>query len=167
MTKIDFLAIGDTVTDAFIKLKDAHVHCRIDTDSCELCLGFGDKVPFEEVTVVPAVGNAANAAVSASRLGLSSALITNLGNDREGEECLASLQKEKVNTRFVKINPGIKTNYHYVLWYGSERTILIKHEKFPYELPDIGEPKWIYFSSVSADAFPFHNLVAEYLENRL
>jgi ribokinase len=164
MKKIDFLAIGDTVIDAFIRLKDAHVHCKIDTDACELCLRFGDKVPFESVTVVPAVGNAANAAVSASRLGLSSALLTNVGDDKDGEDCIAALKKDNVDTQFVKINKGIKTNYHYVLWYDVDRTILIKHEKYPYELPDIGEPKWIYFSSVSESAYPFHNTVADYLD---
>ena len=164
MQKIDFLAIGDTVIDAFIRLKDAHVHCKLDTDSCELCLGFGDKVPFEEVTVVPAVGNAANAAVSAARLGLRSALITNLGDDKEGQDCLASLKNDGVITDFVKINKGVKTNYHFVLWYTSERTILIKHEKYSYEMPEVPEPKWVYFSSVSAEAFPFHNVVADYLD---
>ncbi len=165
MEKIDFLAIGDTVVDSFIRLKDAHVHCKIDTDACELCLRFGDKVPYESVTIVPAVGNAANAAVSASRLGLNSALITNLGDDREGKECLSSLRKNKVNTDFVKVNTGIRTNYHYVLWYDIERTILIKHEKYLYELPNIEEPKWLYFSSVSESAFPFHNIVADYLDS--
>ncbi|MCE9548812.1 carbohydrate kinase family protein [Candidatus Nomurabacteria bacterium] len=165
MEKMDFLAIGDTVIDAFIKIKDAHVHCKIDTDACELCFRFGDKVPYEEVTVVPAVGNAANAAVAASRLGLKSALVTNIGDDRDGEECLTSLKKDKVDTSFVKVNTGIKTNYHYVLWYVPERTILIKHEKYEYSLPDIGEPKWLYFSSVSSTAFPFHNTIADYLEN--
>lgn len=164
MKKNDFLAIGDIVTDAFIRLKDAHVHCKIDTDACELCLGFGDKVPYESVTVVPAVGNASNAAVSASRLGLHSTLVTNMGDDIEGKDCLASLTSDKVNTDFVKINKGAKTNYHYVLWYTSERTILIKHEEYKYELPQIGEPEWIYFSSVSETAFPFHNTLADYLE---
>ena len=164
MEKIDFLAIGDIVIDAFIRLKDAHVHCRIDTDACELCLRFGDKVPYESVTVVPAVGNSANAAVSASRLGLNSALVSNLGNDQEGEECLASLKNDKVNTDFIKINTGIKTNYHYVLWYDVDRTILIKHEKYPYELGKVGEPKWLYFSSVAESAYPFHDTVADYLE---
>ena len=165
MRKIDFLGVGDTVTDAFIKLSDAHVHCRIDSDACELCLRFGDKVPYESVTVVPAVGNAANAAVSASRLGLGSALVSNLGDDKEGKDCLASLTNDRVNTDFIKIHSGIRTNYHYVLLYDVDRTILIKHEKFPYELPDIGEPGWLYFSSVSESAFPFHNSVADYLEN--
>ena len=34
--KIDFLAIGDIVVDAFIKLQDAHVHCNLDKEGCEL-----------------------------------------------------------------------------------------------------------------------------------
>lgn len=161
--KIDFLAIGDIVTDAFIKLEDAQVHCKIDNTACELCVRFGDKVPYEWVEVIPAVGNAANAAVSASRLGLRTALLTNLGDDREGAECLEQLKKDNVMTDFVKVHPGMKTNYHYVLLYDVDRTILIKHEKYPYELGDIGEPKWVYFSSVGKDAYPFHDKVVEYL----
>lgn len=165
MEKLDFIAVGDTVIDNFIRIKDAHVHCRIDTDACELCLRFGDKVPFESSTEVPAVGNAANAAVSAARLGLKSALVSNLGNDEYGKRCIEALTKDRVGTQFVKAHDGIKTNYHYVLWYGEERTILIKHEEYPYQFPDIGEPAWLYFSSVSASAFPsFHEQVEDYLE---
>ena len=67
----DILAIGDVVIDAFIKLKDARVHCNIKDEECEICMRWGDKIPFESATVVPGVGNCANAAVSASRLGLS------------------------------------------------------------------------------------------------
>lgn len=165
--KIDFLAIGDTVIDAFIKLTDAdHVDIQGEPghENFKICIPFGDKIPYEEVNVVNAVGNAANAAVSASRLGLTTAIVSNLGDDQNGKDCLASLKNDGVQTNFVKINKGIKTNYHYVLCYKTERTILIKHEKYPYILPDIGEPKWVYFSSVSRDAFPFHNTVADYLE---
>ena len=71
-----------------------------------------------------------------------------------------------MGTDFVKINPGFKTNYHYVLWYGAERTILIKHENYSYNIPDIGEPEWIYFSSINETAFPvIHNKLADYLES--
>jgi hypothetical protein len=59
--ELDFLAVGDTVVDAFIKLKDAHVACKIDKEGCELCMPFGAKVPYESVTIIPAVGNSANA----------------------------------------------------------------------------------------------------------
>ena len=110
--KIDFLAIGDIVIDAFIKLKDAHVHCKIDTDACELCLRFGDKVPYESVQVVSAVGNSPNAAVSAARLGLRSAIVTNIGDDKHGKDCLDNLKKEKVITDYVATEKNNQNNNH-------------------------------------------------------
>ena len=163
--KIDFLAIGDITTDAFIKLKDAHVHKGIDdSESSELCIRFGDKVPYESVDVITAVGNSPNAAVSASRLGLSSAVLTNMGNDLNGKDCLDSLKKDKVNTKFVQIEKGKKTNYHYVLWYGVERTILIKHTEFNYKLPKLPEVGWIYLSSLADNSLEYHLEIAEYLK---
>ena len=165
MKKIDFLAIGDITTDAFIKLKDAHVHKGIDdSESSELCIRFGDKVPYESVDVITAVGNSPNAAVSASRLGLSSSVLTNIGNDQNGKDCLDSLKKDKVNTKFVQIEKGKKTNYHYVLWYGVERTILIKHTEFNYKLPKLPEVGWIYLSSLADNSLEYHLEIAEYLK---
>jgi ribokinase len=165
MKKIDFLAIGDIVIDAFIKLKDAHVHCKLDTDACELCLRFGDKVPYESLTVVPAVGNSPNAAVSAARLGLNSAIITNIGKDLNGKDCLASLKKDKVITKYVTVEKNKKTNYHYVLWYDVDRTILIKHTEFSYKFPKIKGVSWVYLSSLAPDSLPYHQEIAEYLKN--
>ena len=165
-SKIDFLAIGDIVIDAFIKLKDGNENVigTPDTPDYKICMPFGEKVPYDDVFVIPAVGNAANAAVSAARLGLNTALLSNVGDDRDGEECLKTLKKNNVKTDFVKINKGMKTNYHYVLWYGAERTILIKHQDYPYIMPDVGNPKWIYFSSVNETAWPLHLKIADYLD---
>ena len=163
--KIDFLAIGDIVTDAFIKLKDAHVHCKIDSDACELCLRFADKVPYESVTVLPAVGNSPNASVSASRLGLNTALLTHIGDDQNGQECLAQLEKEKILTTYIQTEKNKKTNYHYVLWYDVDRTILIKHTEFDYQLPKLPSVAWLYLSSLAENTLEYHNQIAEYLKN--
>lgn len=165
MKKIDFLAIGDVVLDAFLRLKDAHVHCKIDTDACELCFRFGDKIPYESVTVVPAVGNSPNAAVSASRLGLEVALVTNIGDDEHGKECLESLKNEKVSTAYITTEKNKETNYHYVLWYDIDRTILIKHTEFAYKLPQLEEVGWIYLSSLAEHSLPYHSEIVEYLKN--
>lgn len=163
--KIDFLAIGDVVIDAFIRLNDAHEHKNLDGEgSDELCLRFGDKVPYESVTVLNAVGNSPNAAVSAARLGLDSGLIANVGDDQNGKDCLEQLQKEKINTEFVKINENKKTNYHYVLWYGVERTILIKHENFEYKLPELPEVSWVYLSSLGENSLEFHSKITAWLK---
>jgi ribokinase len=163
--KIDFLAIGDIVIDAFIRLKDAHVHCKIDTDACELCLRFGDKVPYESVTIVPAVGNSPNAVVSATRLGLHSAIVTNIGDDKHGKDCLDSLKNDKVITNYVTIEENKITNYHYVLWYDVDRTILIKHTDFDYKLPKLPEISWIYLSSLAEHSLPYHEKIQEFLKN--
>ena len=162
-SEYDFIAIGDTVTDAFIRLREAEVHCDINKEQCTICMRFADKIPYESVTVVPAVGNSANAAVSAARLGLHSALVSNIGDDYFGKECLEALASERVGTEFVKTNAGMKTNYHYVLWYDSDRTILVKHEDYPYALPDIGSPRWVYLSSVGEHAPDFHSAIEQYL----
>ena len=162
--ELDFLAIGDTVVDAFIRLKEAHVSCNIDHASCEISMAFGAKVPYESVTVIPAVGNAANAAVSAARLDLRSGLITFLGNDVNGRECKFQLEQENIDTEYVSMENGKSTNYHYVLWFGDERTILIKHETFKTFLPPIGKaPKWIYLSSLGEHAKDLHFELAHYL----
>jgi len=162
--KYDFLAIGDIVTDAFIKLEDARVNCDLNNEHCMLSMRFGDKVPYKDVVVVPAVGNSANAAVAAARLGLKSALFSNLGGDQNGKDALKVLKKEKVGRKFIRVNKRMKTNYHYVLSYEGERTILIKHEKFSYDLPSIGKPAWIYLSSVGERGLlKLHKKIEQYL----
>lgn len=163
--KIDFVAIGDIVTDAFIELKDAWIETDNPEQSKELCMNFGDKIPYEKVDVIPAVGNSPNAAVSAKRLGLNSALITNLGDDNYGKEQLGQLKKEGLNTKFVKVHKGVGSNYHFVLRWKAERTILVKHYEYEYQMPDIGSPKWIYLSSLAENSLPFHEMIANYLES--
>ncbi len=162
--QLDFLAIGDITTDAFIKLHEASVHCDINHETCELCMRFADKIPYESVTVVRAVGNASNAAVSATRLGLRSGLVTNLGDDENGKECIDVLTKEGVAADYVSVQKGIPTNYHYVLLYEAERTILIRHEPYEYTLPKIEPaPKWVYLSSFRGNE-SYHAEIGAYLE---
>lgn len=166
MATYDFIAIGDTTSDAFIRLQDPATHTDMHADVREICMRFGDKVPYEDVYVVPAVGNSANAAVSAARLGLKSALVANIGDDYFGKECMDVFIAEKVGTEYITAHQGHKTNYHYVLWYGSDRTILVKHEEYPYALPDIGNPRWIYLSSLGEAAEPLYQEIERYLAAR-
>jgi len=161
--KYDFLGIGDITVDTFLRLKEAQVIRDGDGSKPKLCLNFADKIPYEAKYNVPAVGNSPNAAVAAARLGLKSALMTNLGKDREGENCVEVLKNENVSTEFVTVNNNIKTNHHYVLWFEDDRTILVKHEKYNYHLREFGEPKWVYLSSLGENSLAFHQEILEYL----
>lgn len=161
--KYDCISFGDITTDAFIKLIKAEVHCKINNEECEICMPFGTKIPFESVTEVLSVGNAPNAAVAIARLGLSSALVAHVGGDRNGEECLRALKERGVSNEYVQTHSGLSTNYHYVLQFGAERTILIKHEHYPYSLPQFTEPpKWFYLTSLPLETLDYQLAIARY-----
>ncbi len=161
---MDFVAIGDTTVDEFIRLKDARVACDINNENCTISMKWGDKIPYEFSVLVPGVGNAANAAVAAARLGLSAGFVSNVGKDRYGDDILAMFAEENVDTRYIAVNDGIPTNHHYVLWYESERTILIRHEAYEYLIPEGFEAsKWIYLSSTGERAEAFHGELAAWL----
>lgn len=164
--QLDFIALGDITTDAFIKLRkeQAEVLSGGESGKRKLCMAFGDKLPYESVEVVRAVGNSPNAAVAAARLGLSSALISNIGDDENGRECVESLEKDGVSTTYIITHKNRLTNYHYVLWYEEERTILIKHEEYDYALPDFPAPKWLYMSSLAGNSLPYHEEIVRYLK---
>lgn len=164
---LDVITVGDIVTDAFIKLLDDQAVTYKNDDGNWIAMKFGTKVPFDHVEVLEAVGNASNAAVAFARLGLKTAFITNVGGDQAGRDMINSLHKEGVDYRFVRVNPGKKSNYHYVLWYKDERTILIKHEEYKYDWPHLRAseiPKWLYFSSISEHALEYHDDIADWLE---
>lgn len=165
---LDILAVGDVVTDAFIRLgkHEAEVSDVGKEHHPLLCMTYGSKIPFDDVTIIPAVGNSANAAVAAARLGLRVAFYSNVGGDQVGKDIIRALHARNISTEYVRINEGKKSNYHYVLWYGADRTILIKHEAYDYPWPRIGEhnkPKWIYLSSVGESAEHLHDSLSDYL----
>jgi sugar/nucleoside kinase (ribokinase family) len=166
MAQIDVLSVGDVVTDAFIKLLDDRASVQATDSGKVLSMQFGTKIPFDHSEVLSAVGNAANAAVNFSRLGLNSGLVSNVGGDSAGRDIIHTLDLADVDTRFVRINPKKVSNYHYVLWYKEERTILIKHEEYDYKWPHLRKhemPKWVYFSSISEHALGYHDEVIESL----
>jgi sugar/nucleoside kinase (ribokinase family) len=167
---LDFLAIGDIVVDDFVALSTdfASVLCDNDNRPCTLSMDFGQKLPYLGRELVNAVGNSPNASVSASRLGLASAVMTHVGDDKPGKECISALVKEGVSTDFITTEAGKETNYHIVLRHGPERTILIKHAAFKYDLKKQleGNPetKWAYFSSVAEDSIPYHHEIATWVK---
>ena len=162
----DVVSIGDIVTDAFIRLIDEDAVTYENEQGKWLAMQFGTKLPFDHAEIIEGVGNAANAAVSFARLGLNSALAANVGEDSFGRDMISALHKNKVDSRFVRINPGKASHYHYVLWYKDERTILVNSIDYEYHWPHLRPseiPKWVYFSSVGKYALEYHDQVANWL----
>jgi len=167
---VQFLSIGDILIDAFIKLDTRFAHTELSDDGRdkELCMAWGSKLPYEKVDVVKAVGNGPNAATGAARLGLASASMCHVGDDEFGTDCIKALENNGVVTDYVTIEPGQQTNYHYVLSMNAERTILIKHADFKYDLAEqlLGaqSPDWVYFTSVGEHGLPYHHEIAQWVK---
>jgi sugar/nucleoside kinase (ribokinase family) len=167
--QFDILSVGDITTDAIIRLLPDSATILPGGDRGWLAIPFGAKVPFDDVFVLEAVGNASNAAVGFARLGLRTGLVTNVGGDRHGIEMIHALHEGGVDTRFVRVNPGRSSNYHYALWYDDDRTILTRHEEYDYHWPHLRPaevPRWLYFSSVSEHALDYHDQLVDWVTDQ-
>ncbi|HSX18003.1 MAG TPA: carbohydrate kinase family protein [Candidatus Saccharimonadales bacterium] len=167
-SQLDVLSVGNVVNDIFIRLLDDQAKLEDSAHGPTISMPYGAKVPFDFSEKIVAVGNAPNAAVAFSRLGLKSGLASNVGEDDDGRDIIKQLQKSRVDTRFVHINPGKKSQTHFVLWYKEDRTILVRDQiDYEYHWPRfriIDLPKWIYFSSVGKSAVEYDDAITHWLE---
>lgn len=161
----DFLAIGDCVVDAFLTIEEAAVTCELKQEVCKLCLTYGEKVPLESIVKIAGAGNASNVAIGAARLGWHSTIHSIVGNDLNGEDIQNTWKKERVDTSLVQIDKDHETNYHTVLNFHNERTILIYHQPRHYSLPRLPESRWIYYTSLGHGHERLEGQLLRYLES--
>ncbi len=163
--QIDFLGVGDVVVDTFIELIDAWIETDNPEKSKELCMKFGGKTPYQDEVTIPAAGNAPNAVHAAMKLGLRTGIVTNIGDDFNGSQILLALRENNIDTKYVTIHRGHKSNHNYILRYREERTILVHHNEYDYKFPDIAPgPRWMYLSSLANNSLEHHHEIAKYLK---
>jgi sugar/nucleoside kinase (ribokinase family) len=167
VAQFDVPSVGDTATDAFIRLSDAHVRIQQDGHGQWMDLPFGGKVPFDYAVMVDAGGNAANGAVGFARLGLSTAIAAHVGNDDIGRMMQATLEHERVDTHLVRFDPDQPSNRNFVLWFGPDRTIPVRHQLADYHWAHLSPrevPRWLYVSSVGSDAPEYYDQIVAWLD---
>ena len=143
----DLVSIGDSTIDAFVRLEKAEIEMMKNGEQL-LEIPFATKIGIHErVRLMPA-GNAHNVAVGSSRLGLDTSFYTVVGDDTNAQIILKNLQRQGVSTTLVQHDRERGTNFHIILSYGAERTILIYHEEYSYSLPKF-YTRWAYYSSVA------------------
>lgn len=147
----DVIAVGDTTQDIFLKMEDVGLQCDLNQENCKICFDYANKIPVEQKTDVPAVGNAANHAMGAARLGLKTAIYTVVGDDAQGHAADDIFKQNKVDTRYLHFDMERGTNLSMVINFQGERTIFVYHEPRKYQLPKLDETIWIYLTSASGD----------------
>ncbi|MDO8261146.1 MAG: PfkB family carbohydrate kinase, partial [Candidatus Magasanikbacteria bacterium] len=117
----DLITIGDSTIDTFVKIHDASVECDINHEECKICLRYGDKIPVDSLARGVA-GNAANVASASAKLGLKTAIYTNLGADSEGELIKKTLEETGVFGDYIVVDDKISSNSSVIISFQGERT---------------------------------------------
>ena len=143
----DLVTIGDSLVDIFFVLDEHTRGCTVDKSKKKICFDYAEKMSIDQSTHAVG-GNAANVAVGAKKLGLKTAIATQIGDDINGQVVIDALQKAGVDLSLVQIEKNKETRYSVVLNYQSERTILSYHTQRIYKLPPLPESTWIYYTSL-------------------
>jgi ribokinase len=159
------LAVGDINTNAFIKMNEEHGEIVTDDKGyTRLSIEMGGKIPYDEVEEFRAGECSPNAAVSMTRLGLNVDLMTWLGDDDSGKLMIDYLKDQGVGTDYMVVEEGQKSNYHYVLRFGADRTKLQKFEDYQYNWKDPETvPDWIYLGVLGEKTWHLHEDILDYL----
>jgi len=162
--KYDLLSLGPARMDVFVRLPEDEIEevCSIDQKRCMIELGFGEKIAVKGISFAVG-GNTGNIAVGLSRLGLKVAMVGTMGGEWTDRQALAILQKEGVDTTFVKIDPG-KFGFGVVINYQGERTILSYYPEstnsFPQD-PSL-QADWIYLTTAGATFEDFYHQAVDW-----
>ncbi len=162
---LDILSIGDCTIDVFLNVEEGNVLCNLKKQMCQICFKYGDKIPVKQVIQISGTGNAANLAIGASRLGLTSAINTIVGNEGSHDNIVRHFKKEKVNLDYLTHDQKSPTNYSAIINYQGERTIFSHHAIRHYHFPKINKkPQWIYLTSVGKNYEKLYQQTIKYCQ---
>jgi len=161
----EITTIGDSMVDTFVVIdhEEAKLQCDLKKEHCLLCLNYADKIPVKK-TDQALGGNACNVAIATQKLGLNTALVTELGDDLNGLIINEGLKQTKINTNFVKILPKHETRYSIVLNYLGERTTLSYYTKRTYKNTTIPPTKWLFYTSLGENFLKVQDKIIKHLK---
>jgi len=162
----DFIAIGESLSDAFYFIDEATVSCTIHKERCLLCFVYAEKIPVTKVVKVAAAGNSSNAVVGAQRLGLATSLITWIGKDYAGEYVKKALTDEGVDLRYLVTDTKHPTSEATILNYQGERTQLVYFQPRAYALPRLPKTRCVYYSAMGDKHASFDKALVKELERQ-
>jgi sugar/nucleoside kinase (ribokinase family) len=146
--RVDIFTVGNVLIDLLVSLSESTPFCRIDQKTHELCLKAGQKIPAEHVGFVIG-GGASRVAVGMRRLGVTSAVYAEIGDDELAERIRKTLQEEQVETTGL-IKTAQVTSFTVGLNFQKERTLFTHHAKASHDFDFSSiEAKWIYLASLS------------------
>ena len=161
---MDLLTIGDVAIDLYMKIGAKDGLPALDSSAePKICFYHGSKIPVEHFETAVA-GNSLNVAVGGKKLGLETAIYTEIGDDENGGRVVNTLKEHGIDTEFCIKTPNDDTNVNSVIIYCNDRTIFSYHAERNYKILDWEKPKWIYYTSMGKGYELFQEKLIEYVE---
>ena len=125
--KYDIITIGDAFEDVFVMSTELKVRPDRSFDSgMGVSFELGDKIPLSEVDYEIG-GSACNTAIGFKRLGLNSSLTAIIGDDTPAKRIRQKMEEEDVDTRGLRVDNKMQTNFSVIFRLEQGRTIFIYH----------------------------------------
>ncbi len=166
----DVITVGSATIDVFAKTQSELVKIKTDKEE-ETLIAYpsGTKILITGLNFHTG-GGGTNTAVSFARLGLKTAFLGKLGNDRNAQVVLDELKSESID--FIGVRGKIQTGYSVVLdSIEDDRTILTykganSNLKFSEIDKRLINAKWFYFSSMVGPSYKTLERLAVYAKRK-
>jgi len=160
MKNFDIVTIGGAMRDIFFSTKEGKVVSNEKDPLCRYMIAFelGAKV-YVDTVYFESGGGANNTATGFSLLGLKTALIARIGNDREGDSLIKATLKHRIDTSLVEVDQKISTGFALILtikeFKRAQTIFAYRGTSDILEIPNLNfKTKWIYVSSLSCPNWP-------------
>jgi len=104
---LDILCVGDAKIDIFLNIPADNPHFGLDEKQNKLFLSYGEKIYIDRY-VLGIGGNATNAAVGISRLGLNVGLCAEIGRDEFSRKILEELFLLQLHSQSIVLKRGAR-----------------------------------------------------------
>jgi len=160
----DAVSVGSAKIDAYLFVHDANLHFRLNKDTNEFCVRFGEKVIVDKCAFALG-GNAANVAVGLSRLGLKTGMYAEIGDDELSQRIINTFKKEKVVIDHIKQSKNQETSLSVILNFKNDRTIFSEHVYRNHDFNfDNLSTKWVYLTSIGEEWKNAYAKVADFVK---
>lgn len=150
----DIITIGGVMRDIFFYTNEGLIINNPKDPLREklICFELGAKIYIKEI-IMGAGGGASNTATGLSILGLKTAIVVRVGQDREADQLIKDMKKQGVETSLIQRDPKVSTGFSFITALDKKKSHVLfafrgANDKliYPKVLP---KSKWLYISSLS------------------
>lgn len=159
----DVVTIGNALIDALLTLHDADKKIHFNASSNDLTIRSGEKYLIENCTFAIG-GGASRVAIGLTRLGYSTAICAETGNDHLSEMVKTSLKDAGVHTGHL-VTSSNQSSFTVGINFKGERTLFTHHVPYKHEF-DLSSltTKWMYLGSLGREWKSVYQDVVEYVK---